>query len=173
MRLFFALTFDAATKSDLKRSQNALRKHTVKGRFTREQNFHVTLAFIGGSTQEQTERLIETLHQLEARCDRLLIYRFGSFRQNGSKLVWLGIKESAELTQLQNELIHRLGEKGFSTESRRYLPHITLARHVESAEPLQQIPFEPHQFPVYSIALMESKFVDNKLIYQVVDEVFC
>ncbi|MGR5131663.1 RNA 2',3'-cyclic phosphodiesterase [Vibrio alfacsensis] len=173
MRLFFALTFDTATKSDLKRNQNVLRKHTIKGRFTHEENFHVTLAFIGESTQEQKRILIKTLHQLDGRCPSLFINCFGSFRQNGSKLVWLGVKESLELTRLQSDLIHKLGEQGISTESRKYLPHITLARHVESPSLLQDIPIKPRWLPIYSIALMESKFVENKLMYQVLDEVLC
>ncbi|MEF1303914.1 2'-5' RNA ligase family protein, partial [Vibrio owensii] len=67
MRLFFALTFDQRSKSQLKQIQDKLQQQGIEGRYTYEDNFHITLAFLGESTEEQTQRLIEILHQLSCR----------------------------------------------------------------------------------------------------------
>ncbi|MCV3262912.1 hypothetical protein OGZ01_08170 [Vibrio harveyi] len=59
------------------------------------------------------------------------------------------------------------------TESRTYVPHITLARHVEKQAPLDEVLISPLTIPIYSIALMESKTIEGQLSYQVIEEVAC
>ncbi len=170
MRLFFALTFDDATKHDVITCQNAIRAHGVEGRITPKQNLHITLAFVGECTENQKQTLIEILHQLNPSCITLHTDRLGSFRQKRSRLIWLGIANNRALIRLQKELTIELIEQGFSTESRPYKPHITLLRHVSGNPQLKNIHVKPKQLDVYSIALMESVYRESKLIYQVLDE---
>jgi 2'-5' RNA ligase len=171
MRLFFALTFDEATKNDLMTYQDLVRANGMKGHNTRKENFHLTLAFVGECTEKEKQTLIGLLHQLKSGCDSLCIDRLGSFRQKRSYLVWMGLAKNRALIRLQNELIDALITQNFITESRTFIPHITLFRHVSGGDPLKNIHIAPRQIHVYSIALMESMFRDNKLVYKVVDEV--
>ena len=173
MRLFFALEFDKSSKSQLKQIQYKLQQHEIVGRYTYEDNFHITLAFIGESTEEEAQRLTDVLHQLKSRCEQISVDHLGSFRQSGRQLAWLGIKDNLAVTTLQNELIEALEQHGFVTESRDYVPHITLARHVDKQAPLDAVEISPLPLPIYSIALMESKTVDGKLIYHALEEVVC
>ncbi|MGR5108976.1 RNA 2',3'-cyclic phosphodiesterase [Vibrio jasicida] len=173
MRLFFALTFDQRSKSLLKQIQDRLQQQGIAGRYTYEDNFHITLAFIGESTEEETQRLTDVLHQLKSGCEQITVDHLGSFRQSGRQLAWLGIKDNLAVTTLQNELIEALEQHGFVTESRDYVPHITLARHVDKQAPLNAVEISPLPLPIYSIALMESKTVDGKLIYHALEEVVC
>ncbi|CAH1570876.1 RNA 2',3'-cyclic phosphodiesterase [Vibrio jasicida] len=173
MRLFFALTFDQRSKSLLKQIQDRLQQQGIAGRYTCEDNFHITLAFIGESTEEETQRLIGIFHQLRSRCEQITVDHLGSFRQSGRQLAWLGIKDNLAVTTLQNELIEAIELHGFVTESRDYVPHITLARHVDQQASLDAVEISPLLLPIYSIALMESKTVNGKLVYHALEEVVC
>ncbi|MDK9772123.1 RNA 2',3'-cyclic phosphodiesterase [Vibrio sp. B181a] len=173
MRLFFALTFDKTSKSKLKQIQEKLKQHEIVGRYTRKENFHITLAFIGESTQEESEQLTKILHNLKPSCNRVTVDHLGSFHQNGRQLAWLGIEDNRAVTNLQNELIEALEQDGFATESRHYVPHITLARHIDKQAPLDDVKISPLPLPIDAIALMESKTVEGKLIYRAIAEVTC
>ncbi len=173
MRFFFALTFNDKAKRYLMDYQKKLRKHAIKGRNTRGQNLHVTLAFIGESSQEQKNKLIEILHQLTPDCDHLVVDRLGSFCQKSGRLVWMGISKTQELMELHSNLQKKLTESSFVTESQKYLPHITLARHIYGNIKLEKIHIDPYLIDVRSIALLESKFIDGRLVYQIIDEIPC
>ncbi|MGI9949166.1 RNA 2',3'-cyclic phosphodiesterase [Vibrio hyugaensis] len=173
MRLFFALTFDEASKSKLKQIQEKLQQKGIAGRYTRRDNFHITLAFIGESTDEEAQHLIEILHQLTASCSEVAVEHLGTFRQSGRQLAWLGIEDNPVITTLQNELIETLEQHAFVTGSCKYVPHITLARHIDKQAPLDEVLISPLLLPIQSIALMESKTIDGKLVYHVLEEVVC
>ncbi|MEX3073263.1 RNA 2',3'-cyclic phosphodiesterase [Vibrio alginolyticus] len=171
MRLFFALTFNDATKQDFARYQELVRSYGLEGHNTRTQNFHITLAFIGECTEKEKQTLINLLHQLKSECGSLRIHRLGSFRQKRSKLLWLGIEHNHALTQLKEELDTALLTQNFVVESRDFIPHITLFRHVSGGSQVRDIHITPRQISVYSIALMESSYRESKLVYQVLDEI--
>ena len=89
----------------------------------------------------------------------------GCFR-NESELWWIGIKENEELTKLQKDLSKALKEKGFSLESRKFKPHITLARqmHAGKISPTELLP-EVFSTDVSAINLMLSHRIDGRLTY--------
>ncbi|WP_319534256.1 RNA 2',3'-cyclic phosphodiesterase [uncultured Vibrio sp.] len=171
MKLFFALTFDDDTKRELMTYQNLLRSHGINGRQIRTENLHLTLAFVGESTPTQKQKLVDILRQLNSGCARLRIDHFGAFNQKRSRLIWMGIANNRALMRLQKKLSSDLKAQGFPTESKKYTPHITLFRHVTGDTHLKHVHVKPQHIDVYSIALMDSVYVDNKLVYQVVDEV--
>ncbi|MCJ2376954.1 RNA 2',3'-cyclic phosphodiesterase [Vibrio sp. ZSDZ34] len=173
MRLFFALTFDDLSKKKLAIYQQVLHKHDIKGRDTRTENFHITLAFIGESSSAQQVALRDILQQLTAKCEPILIDHLGSFRLKAGRLVWAGIADNPVLSSLQSQLSSKLVEGGFLSESRTYIPHITLARQVRGNAKLEQISIEPYLVQARSVALMSSHHIDNQIVYQIVDEWLC
>lgn len=62
MRLFTAITFDTSSKDRLSRHIAALKKSGAEGNFTRHDNLHLTLAFIG-----ETERIAEAKASMPAQ----------------------------------------------------------------------------------------------------------
>jgi 2'-5' RNA ligase len=54
MRLFYAVNFEPAVKKRLIDIQDALRAQVVRGRFTHEDNLHLTLAFIGEVREDRS-----------------------------------------------------------------------------------------------------------------------
>ena len=57
MRLFIAIQLDERVKNALEHMQTALRKQRVAGNYTRAENLHLTLAFIG----EYTDRSVRAV----------------------------------------------------------------------------------------------------------------
>ncbi len=171
MRLFFALTFDEATKNDLVFYQDLVRAKGMEGHNTRKENFHLTLGFLGECSEQEKQTLTDVLHQLEFGCDSLRIDRLGSFNQKRSHILWLGMAHNRPLMRLKKALDAALLTQNFVVESRNFIPHITLFRHVSGGELIKQIHIKPREINVYSIALMESMYRDNMLVYQVIDEV--
>ncbi|HDM8047137.1 RNA 2',3'-cyclic phosphodiesterase [Vibrio fluvialis] len=170
-RCFFALTFADEAKSRLSQERDTLKAHADNGTFTHSENFHLTLEFIGDVASEQLPTLKGLLHELECAPMVLRIDRLGHFNIKGRQLVWLGVAEHPPLMTLQSELRMKLADTPFSPENRSYIPHITLGRHVVLNTRLKALYIEPFTLPVHSIALMESKRVDNKLIYEALEEV--
>ena len=64
MRLFIAINFDPETKRKLLEVQHRLRE-LGKGNFSREDNLHLTLAFIGEVPMERLEDVKAAMDQVK------------------------------------------------------------------------------------------------------------
>lgn len=173
MRLFYALTFDDITKSQITRYRDVVADHAVKGRFTREANFHITLSFIGNTNTKQFRELTNVLFELGNWPDSVRALHLGSFQRKSNNLVWLGIEGEQKLLQLQKQLHAKLVTAGYNPEKRKYTPHITLGRNIVMREKLNELMIEPIVLKISSIALMESKTVGDYPVYEVLEEIIC
>ena len=137
MRLFIAINFDAATKEKLLDVQRRLRA-SATGNFSRPENLHLTVAFLGevGESAAIERALTDRFLQPVA----LEFDRVGTFRRD---LYWVGVKPSPALDELYRGLVADLRRAGYSGDwPDRLVPHITLARSVSlRAEP--DLSFEP------------------------------
>ena len=57
MRMFYAVNFDDYVKEALHDSLTEIQKHTLRGSFTAQNNFHVTLVFVGECEPAKIEDL--------------------------------------------------------------------------------------------------------------------
>lgn len=171
MRVFYAVTFHEETKKKLYEYQKMVANNSVKGRFTDPSNFHITLEFIGEVNQEKLSLLTNMLHQLQNRPKELIVSSIGSFKRQNKEIIWLGIEKNADLLNLQIELKELLIKNGFETDKRDYKPHLTIGRQVVRNNPVDEIDIKPIQTPIRSIALMESKRVNNQLVYEPLEEI--
>ncbi len=128
MRLFIAITFDETVKDAICSAINLLRTHTVRGNFTRRENLHLTLEFIGETLNQKAAcRAIDSV-----RCAKfeMSIGGIGFFKSNSGKVCWLGIEKCTGLLELQNQIHLALIKEGFKLDARTYKPHLTLGRKV-------------------------------------------
>ena len=153
MRLFIALCPPAEVRRQVSTAVDALRLQG-SGRFTKEENLHMTLAFLG-----ETDRLPDILELLSALSSSPFFMSaegIGAF----DDLLWAGIQPSKELTALQQDLSDRLVKAGFSLEDRPFVPHITLVRHFlpDSTPDLTaaENALRGVSWPVSAVTLMES-----------------
>ena len=166
MRLFIAINFDGQTKEKILAVQDRLREQG-QGKFTRRENLHLTLAFLGEVPPGRVEAIHRAMDHTAISPLSLTFDHTGRFRQEGGDLWWLGLGENEALMALQQELAGHLSTEGFPLESRPFAPHITLARQVRltaSAHP-DQLLGEPFSTQIHAISLMHSQQIGGRLTY--------
>ena len=158
LRLFYALWPDDATRTALAQLQS-----TMRGRKTRRQNLHLTLAFLG----EQPSSLLPVLHEILTDLPHaeipLVLDRIGYFRQK--RIAWAGMHQVPDaLIRLAQRLAAGLAQHGINSPS-DFKPHITLARNAEAPD---DIPFAAIHWTANQIVLVQSTMDADGVCYRVV-----
>ncbi|MBI1891592.1 MAG: RNA 2',3'-cyclic phosphodiesterase [Burkholderiales bacterium] len=159
LRLFYALW----PNKDVRVKLQQLQQHT-RGRYTRPENLHITLAFLGQQAAETLPQLQNILAGLPY-CDfSLSIDRLGYFKKN--RIAWAGMKDIPEpLFTFQKNLVQSLDAAGIAFDSgNRFKPHVTLARE---ADPPLDTSFDPIVWQAAQTTLVQSTQMDGILTYRV------
>ena len=158
MRLFVAVELPREMKDALSSAIAALKAQGVSANFTRRENMHLTLAFIG-----ETPRLADAkaaLDTVKARPFRVALGGSGAF----GDLLWAGLRREPDLDFLAAKVREALRAAGFAVDPKPFRPHITLARRAV-CEGRPEIDLPAVSAPVTDFALMRSDRVDGRLIY--------
>ena len=158
MRLFVAIHFSEEVKDALIKAIRDMKSQTVSGNFTRPENLHLTLTFIGDS--EDVAAIKKVIDNLNAKAFKMAVDGSGHF----GNLYWVGVEDNPELKSLADDLRIALRNCGFDIEDKPFKPHITLARQVEASEPLS-INIQRKTMTVSRISLMKSERINGKLTY--------
>jgi len=101
-------------------------------RWTRPENVHVTLKFLGDVAEEGLVRIAEVLESVGERHEAFeaVPSGFGAFPSTRrARVVWAGIGDGAgRLQALARDVERSLQPLGFEPEIRPYTPHLTLGR---------------------------------------------
>ena len=162
MRLFIAINLNDKVKEKLYNIALKLKSQVIKGNFTRKENLHLTLVFIG-ETNDVTavKNVMETINlpPFEIKLNGL-----GKFKRAGGDIYWIGTQENKILTDLHQQLSSALLNMGFKIEKRPFKPHLTLGREVVIKERLNmEVP--KFNININKISLMKSERIDGKLTY--------
>lgn len=122
MRLFIAIRFDEKILDALTDFQDDLRAQGVTGNYTKRENLHITLAFIGD--YGDPEDVLDAMEQVEFSPIDISLDGVGSF----GDLFWVGLKENLQLAGYVKKLRRALAECGIPFDRKRFSPHITLIR---------------------------------------------
>jgi 2'-5' RNA ligase len=167
IRLFIAINFNEEVIDKIFRIQSKLKRYAVKGNFTRKENFHLTLVFIG-----ETDNLAAVkgvMDRISADPFTITIAGLGKFKRRGGDIYWLGIDRTKELTDLYSQISSELYSLGFDIEKREYKPHLTLGREVILQRNFDEKTFSeklsPISMEVSRISLMKSERINGKLTY--------
>lgn len=136
MRLFIGIKLPENSIAELYSLQDLLRKKVRKGRFPSKNNLHLTLQFLGETSESKVEdiiRLLQAVAKVNSPFKLSFNAHLGSFgHKNLVRVVWVGVEgDVATLLQLQTNIVENMQELGVPAESRGYHPHITLARDVD------------------------------------------
>ncbi len=162
MRLFIAINFNDETKQKLIESIQTIKRHTDKGNFTKQENLHLTLVFIGETNKVSTVKA--AMDKIDAHSFRLTIGNIGKFSRGGGDIYWAKADKHPTLAGIQRQLTDNLRHAGFEMENRDYVPHITLGREVVlRGNPV----FDPIDLSVdvSKISLMKSERKGGMLAY--------
>jgi len=124
MRLFVALALPDEVASIL-----ALIQSGVPGaRWSNRDQLHLTLRFIGEVDGRVAAAVDDALSAVRAPGFRLTIKSVGQFGGRNPSAIWAGVEQNPKLTHLQRKIESALQRAGLRAETRRFSPHITLAR---------------------------------------------
>ena len=165
MRLFIAINFPDEIKAAAAKVRDGLKASALRGRFSLDENLHLTLVFIGECSEAQASEIKRVLDDTVFSPFALAFDRVGCFKRECGDTWWLGLKQSDALSALQTELSMRLKQSGFALENRKYTPHITLGREVKMAADYKPPEIASAKFSVTSVELMKSENINGKLTY--------
>jgi len=170
MRLFIAVNFGDEIKSKILKVQELLRSQSTRGNFTRPENLHLTLAFIGEIQGEPIEEKLKDLCTIIENIDSppfdVPFNRTGCFTHSRKELWWIGAEPGVlgSLKAIHSKLIRDLPDAGFPVDERPFNAHITLAREVKHLEPIV-LACPEIILKVNRVSLMKSERLKGVLTY--------
>jgi 2'-5' RNA ligase len=149
----------------------------LKLRWVMNGKMHLTLKFLGNTTQGSIDNLNEALFNAvkSAKVINLSISGTGAFPVKGRpNVLWLGIKgDIDELKQLTVNINNSLEPLGFITEKRDFLPHVTIARIKSNQKKIPNISnylnttFTELPMKIVKISLMQSESFSKGTFYTI------
>ena len=171
MRLFIAILFSDEIKSRLLQIQNLIKTQASRGNFSRPENLHLTLVFIGETPPDQvpviSSVIDKALHHpfTEFQID---FNRTGFYKHSNKELWWFGADENDSnlhtLIELHQRLAAGLDAAGIKFDKRPFNAHITLGREIRHFAPIT-LPEDKITIPVRRISLMKSENQQGRLVY--------
>jgi 2'-5' RNA ligase len=128
MRLFVAINLEENMKEAIMDIQASMMFLGVQGNFTKPDNMHLTLAFIG--EYPDPDMVVESIGELKADPFEIRLEGLGSF----GKLWWVGIQKNESLAQVVRVLRRRLAEGDIPFDRKKFKPHITIVRKPHGGE---------------------------------------
>ncbi len=167
MRLFYAVNFEEEVRDRLCGVIRGLRPCCEGGRFTRPENLHLTLVFLGECPPGRLAAAKEALAAVDAGPFVLRIGGMGCFRRQGGDLYWAGVERTPALLQVYRQLCAALRGRGFRLEARAYRPHLTLVRQAVLKEGCDRGAFTvpAMKMQVRKISLMRSDRTASGPVY--------
>ena len=134
LRLFIAISLPEAVKDEIEKCQNEMRA-ALPGNFirwTKREQFHLTLKFLGNVAETRVAELIAALRAacLDFSALQLRAERIGFFPDlRFPRVIWVGVHDSKDvLALLQNAI--EAAVKSFTNEApeKKFTGHVTLGR---------------------------------------------
>jgi len=170
-RLFISVNCDDKVKNQLLCVQEKIKTQSVKGSFSRPENLHLTLVFIGETPADKIPLIASVIDKaLTTPVDpfTLTFSTVGFFKHSNKELWWIGTESNDPslgiLKTIRGRIADGLFSEGVNFDNRPFNPHITLGREVKHDSPII-IPKQEIIFPVKRISLMKSERIGGILTY--------
>jgi 2'-5' RNA ligase len=130
-RLFTGLEIPPGVAADLA----FLRGGLVGARWIEPENYHITLRFLGDVEQPVAEEFALELARIRRRPFEVTVEGLDFFGGERPRAVIAKVRPGAALVDLQGEHERIARRVGLAPETRKFVPHVTLAR-LRAAAPL-------------------------------------
>ncbi|WP_066636580.1 RNA 2',3'-cyclic phosphodiesterase [Desulfolucanica intricata] len=132
LRLFWAVNLPVDIKAKLVDLQRQLTKVRADVKWVEEENFHLTVKFLGNVEPVKVPAIFEQVKKEVAGVGAisLEIQNLGVFPQQGMpRVLWVGLQgEKDKLIAMHNHVQKALITLGFAPEGKPFSPHLTLGR---------------------------------------------
>ena len=160
MRLFIAINFDDAFLDALVSMQEDLKSAGAIGNFTKRENLHMTLAFIGD--YGNPEDVIDAMATARFRPLDIRLEGVQQFRE----MYFAKTADNQGLDAYVRRLRRSLADSNIPFDRKKFSPHITLIRKVSYLNGVPAIPDLPEaDTRIESVSLMRSERGRNGMIY--------
>ncbi len=158
---------------------NLLRGGLKNARWTRDEDLHITMRFIGDVPENMGEYVHEAMSRIDTPVFEIGLKEIGFFTRNKKqpKTIWTGVNDSELLTRLHDKLDNSFIRAGFEPYKHKYHPHCTIAKLKEGAYPedvyeyvAQNNLFKSEMFKVEELTLYSSHRYDDGATYEVLGE---
>jgi 2'-5' RNA ligase len=137
MRLFIGIPLAADLVHELSALTARLKLPTDGLRWSSAEGWHITLQFLGKTSDEPYACVAAGLRQISHAAFEIQLEPPGFFDRAG--VFFAGVRVSPELTDLQQQVVAATKPCGFVPEDRPYHPHITLARDKSGRQGLRML----------------------------------
>jgi len=132
VRTFIAIELPGEVRAYLERCQERLRRAGADVTWTRPEQIHLTLAFLGNVPADELDALAEAVREAASAFGPLVLRAGGTgqFPPGGRpRVLWVGVAtEAGDLTGLQRAVAGAAAPLAEKQEHRAYHPHLTLGR---------------------------------------------
>ncbi len=173
-KIFIGVDLPAEVKKRL--MQKIERWEGLPIRWSREENLHLTLTFLGFVDDEIIfdicEKVKNAVKEIEAFDIELDKIELGPTRDENARVVWFTGKADDRLKQLVENIEKELGI--FRESKKVFKPHVTLGRVQKyNWQKLEKTPEISEKFsvllPIDSVQIFESAVIDGKRKFDVID----
>lgn len=176
MRCFIAIELPESVRTQLAGLQEELKRHDWPVRWTRPEQIHLTVKFLGDVPDPDIPGLCAAIQEIARRTPpfTLDIGSAGCFPPRGRvRTIWSDVREPPPaLAELQQQIESAMTEFGIARENRAYHPHLTIGRarnqgaSSEARELLRHFTsFEAGAFDVEDIVLFHSELTPKGPIH--------
>ncbi|NOT40238.1 MAG: RNA 2',3'-cyclic phosphodiesterase [Alphaproteobacteria bacterium] len=124
IRLFAAIEIPGTVRTRLSFLQGGV----PGARWSPAENMHLTLRFIGEVDEATANDIDDVLSGLHAPAFELTLKGAGEFGGRDPHALWVGVAPNEALMRLAAKVESGLQRMGLQAETRKYAPHVTLAR---------------------------------------------
>jgi 2'-5' RNA ligase len=162
IRLFVAVEVSSEAKRTVASAIGPWRDEFPRARWVPEENWHVTVKFLGWTYPRLVGWTIETVGSVASRNGPIgsCLTGLGAFPTPGrARVLWAGLDDAAGRMATLAEDLDRSLIREFKAEGRAFRPHLTLAR---SDPPLRlsssfgETPLEPVAFAIDRVVVFRS-----------------
>ncbi|MBM7560116.1 RNA 2',3'-cyclic phosphodiesterase [Marinitoga litoralis] len=137
LRTFIALDVNESVQGILRDTILKLERMGFKGNWTKPENLHLTLHFLGDTP---VTKITEVAKRMEERIVGFPTFAFnvdkiGYFKSNNHpRVIWMGVEGGNTLKQLHNEIIKSLKLSNIQVTEEEFTPHLTVGRIKKAPE---------------------------------------
>jgi len=170
VRVFIGIELSNQVKEYLDKVSRIVQTNSYKGNFTRFSNYHITIKYIGEATSADLDTLEEMMDYVGSTHEAfyLTLEDLGSFTKRGKHIIWMGLNQGKNrLKRIFNVFESLMEENGFERDQRKYQPHITLGKNIQSSyeQSNVKIPGYKKRLLVDKLTLFWSHREQDDLVY--------
>ena len=129
MRIFIGIEIPEKIKKKISNEIKNLKNSYANFRWVKEENYHLTLLFLGEVKENKLEKIKKRLKRaiFDQESFFLFSYKFDLFI-NHQIVIYINFKRQKLLEQLAEKIRREFREYTYKTNVKKFVPHLTIAR---------------------------------------------